>query len=161
MPFGICTEPANVAAGGHSCPFRHRCTGCTYFRTDPSYQPELRAYLAQLLADRERLATAIPALADWARPRRRPLRRGDRRRAPAARANDEVLAGLDDDDRAAVEAAITTIRTQRAQLAVTFPAELAGVVRQNTPVFFPAIELVCTVIQGEDGGVIGGEDVRV
>lgn len=36
VPFGMCTEPTNVAAGGHSCPFRHRCTGCTYFRTDPS-----------------------------------------------------------------------------------------------------------------------------
>ena len=50
------------------------------------------------------------------------------------RASDEVLAGLDDDDRAALEAAITTIRTQRAQLAVDFPAELAGVVRSPTTV---------------------------
>ncbi|HEY4992461.1 MAG TPA: hypothetical protein VII33_10305 [Nakamurella sp.] len=45
----ICTEPTNVAAGGHSCLFRHRCT---YFRSDPSYTPELHAYLAQLLAGR-------------------------------------------------------------------------------------------------------------
>ena len=33
VPFGICTEPANVAASGQSCPFRHRCLGCEYFRT--------------------------------------------------------------------------------------------------------------------------------
>ncbi|HUY46001.1 MAG TPA: hypothetical protein VMV92_09785, partial [Streptosporangiaceae bacterium] len=39
VPFGICTEPGNVSAGGGSCPFRHRCFGCEYFRTDPSYQP--------------------------------------------------------------------------------------------------------------------------
>ena len=141
VPFGICTEPANIAAGGHSCPFRHRCTGCTYFRTDPSFTPELRGYLAQLLADRERIATAIPALAEWARRDAAPSDEEIDAVRRLLRASDEVLAGLDDDDRAAVEAAITTIRTQRAQLAVTFPAELAGVVRQNTPVFFPAIEL--------------------
>ena len=51
-----------------------------------------------------------------------------------------MLAGLDDGDRAALEAAIATIRTQQAQLAVNFPAELTDVVRQNTPVFFPTIE---------------------
>src|SRR5487761_1890793 len=67
VPFGICTEPTNVTAGGQSCPFRHRCLGCSYFRTDPSYRPELRAYLGELLADRERLAAAVPELAAWAR----------------------------------------------------------------------------------------------
>jgi len=35
---------------GSPCPFRHRCLGCTYSSTDPSYQPELRAYLGELLA---------------------------------------------------------------------------------------------------------------
>jgi integrase len=140
VPFGICTEPTNVAAGGHSCPFGHRCTGCEYFRTDPSYTPELRGYLTQLLADRERLATAIPALTEWARRDAAPSDEEIDAVRRLLRASDEVLAGLDDDDRAALEAAITTIRTQRAQLAVDFPAELAGVVRQNTPVFFPTIE---------------------
>ena len=56
------------------------------------------------------------------------------------RANDEVIAALDEQDRAAARAAITTIRTQRAQLAVSFPAELTSTVAQNTPVFFPTIE---------------------
>lgn len=55
-----------------------------------------------------------------------------------------MITGLDEDDRAAAQAAITTIRTQRAQLAVSFPAELAGVVRQHPPVFFPTIELAAT-----------------
>ena len=140
MPFGTCTEPTNVAAGGHSCPFRHRCTGCTYFRTDPSYTPELRSYLAQLLADRERLATAVPALAEWARRDAAPSDAEIDAVRRLLRANDEVLTGIDDDDRAALDAAIAIIRTQRAQLAVTFPAELAGVVHQNAPVFFPTIE---------------------
>jgi len=144
VPYGICTEPANVAADGHSCPFRHRCTGCEYFRTDPSYTPELRGYLAQLLADRERLAVAVPALADWARRDAAPSEEEIDAVRRLLRANDEVITGLDDDDRAAVQAAITTIRTQRAQLDVSFPAELAGVVRQNPPVFFPTIERAAT-----------------
>ena len=140
VPFGICTEPSNVTAGGHSCPFRHRCTGCEYFRTDPSYAPELRGYLARLLADRERLAAAVPALAEWARRDAAPSEEEIDAVRRLLRASDEVIAGLDDDDRAAVQAAIATIRDQRAQLTVSFPAELAGVVRQNTPVFFPTIE---------------------
>ena len=144
VPFGVCTEPANVDAGGHSCPFRHRCTGCEYFRTDPSYTPELRGYLAQLLTDRERLTTAVPALADWARRDAAPSEEEIDAVRRLLRANDEVITGLDDDDRAAVQAAITTIRTQRAQLDVSFPAELAGVVRQNPPVFFPTIERAAT-----------------
>ena len=119
----------------------HRLDTEDHFRTDPSFTPELRGYLAQLLADRERLATAIPALADWARRDAAPSDEEIDAVRRLLRASNEVLAGLDDDDRAAVETAITTIRTQRAQLAVTFPAELAGVIRQNTPVFFPAIEL--------------------
>ena len=56
------------------------------------------------------------------------------------RANDEVLTGLPADDRAAVEAAIAAIRTQRAALDITFPAELRGLARPHQPVFFPTIE---------------------
>ena len=140
VPFGICTEPSNVTAGGHSCPFRHRCTGCTYFRTDPSYTPELRGYLAQLLADRERLAAAVPALADWARADAAPSDAEIDAVRQLLRANDEVLTGLHADDRAAVEEAIAAIRTQRAALDITFPAELRGLTRPPQPVFFPTIE---------------------
>lgn len=67
VPFSICTEPADVAADGQGCPFRHRCPGCRHFRTEPSYTPELRGYLTRLLADHERLSAAVPALAEWAR----------------------------------------------------------------------------------------------
>ena len=45
VPFGICTEPTNVKAHGQVCPFRHQCLGCSYFRSDPSFLPELRSYL--------------------------------------------------------------------------------------------------------------------
>ncbi|MFD3546080.1 hypothetical protein ACFWUW_10775 [Streptomyces sp. NPDC058655] len=66
VPFGTCAEPSNVKAGGHACPFRFRCLGCDHFRTDPSYLPDLRAYLDTLLRNRERLAAA-GELDDWAR----------------------------------------------------------------------------------------------
>lgn len=140
VPFGICTEPANVAAEGRSCPFRHRCLGCEYFRTDPSYQPELSTYLAQLLADRERLAGALPQLADWARRDAGPSEEEIEAVRRLLRANDEALRALDDDDRAAVEQAISTMRKQRATLQTTFPVELRGIVAQPTPALFPTIE---------------------
>jgi hypothetical protein len=140
VPFGICTEPTNVAGGGHSCPFRHRCTGCTYFRTDPSYTPELHAYLAQLLTDAERLTATIPALADWARADAAPSQEHIDSVRRLLRANDEILTALDEKDRAAVEEAITAIRTQRASLNTTFPIELRGLTSPNPPVFFPTIE---------------------
>ncbi|MFE9484728.1 hypothetical protein ACFYNM_39880 [Streptomyces spororaveus] len=55
VPYGVCQEPSNVAAGGQSCPIRFRCVGCDHFRTDVSYLPDLQAYLADLLRSRERL----------------------------------------------------------------------------------------------------------
>lgn len=140
VPFGICTEPTNVAADGGSCPFRHRCMGCEYFRTDPSFQPELSAYLTQLLVDRERLAGALPALADWARRDAAPSEEEIEAVRRLLRANDEALAALDDDDCAAVEHAISTMRKQRATLQTTFPVELRGIVAQPAPALFPTIE---------------------
>ncbi|MEV0131434.1 site-specific integrase [Dactylosporangium sp. NPDC050688] len=32
VPYGSCSEPANVAAGGQDCPVRFRCVGCSHFR---------------------------------------------------------------------------------------------------------------------------------
>jgi integrase len=52
VPFGVCSEPSNVKAGGGACPFRFRCLGCGHFRSDPSYLPELRDYLDTLLPAR-------------------------------------------------------------------------------------------------------------
>jgi hypothetical protein len=142
VPFGICTEPTNVAAEGGSCPFRHRCVGCEYFRTDPSYQPELSAYLAQLLADRERLAAALPQLAEWARSDAAPSEEEIDAVRRLIVANDEALASLDDDDRRAVESAVATVRRARAAMNTTFPIHLRGLTRQATPSLFPTIERV-------------------
>lgn len=66
VPFGTCSEPSNVAAGGGACPLRFRCVGCDHFSTDVSYLLELRAYLDGLLRQREKLRSMTEA-DDWAR----------------------------------------------------------------------------------------------
>lgn len=53
VPFGNCAEPANVKAGGQSCPIRFQCAGCGYYRPDPSYIPAIEQHLTTLRADRE------------------------------------------------------------------------------------------------------------
>ena len=62
VPFGNCTEPSNVNAGGGSCPIRFQCAGCGFYRPDPSYLPALEQHIASLRADRE-TAIAIGAAA--------------------------------------------------------------------------------------------------
>ncbi|MFE5580205.1 tyrosine-type recombinase/integrase [Kitasatospora sp. NPDC056531] len=60
VPFGNCTEPSNVKAGGKSCPLRFQCAGCGFYRPDPSYLPAIEEHLNSLRADRE-TATAMDA----------------------------------------------------------------------------------------------------
>ncbi|MFD1541757.1 tyrosine-type recombinase/integrase [Nonomuraea guangzhouensis] len=54
VPYGRCTEPANVRAGGSACAIRFQCAACQFFRADPSYLPEMEQHVMQLRADRER-----------------------------------------------------------------------------------------------------------
>ena len=67
VPYGTCTEPSNVQAGGGACPIRFRCAGCDHFRTNVAFLPDLQAYLQDLLRTRERLAAAINGVDEWAR----------------------------------------------------------------------------------------------
>ncbi len=55
-PFGNCLEPTNVKAGGGACPIRFQCSGCGYYRADPSYIPAIEDHVQALRADRERAA---------------------------------------------------------------------------------------------------------
>ena len=64
VPFGVCSEPSNVKAGGGSCPFRFRRLRPL---PDVSYLPDLTAYLDDLLRTRERLLAAATGLDEWAR----------------------------------------------------------------------------------------------
>ncbi|MEW1920754.1 tyrosine-type recombinase/integrase [Pseudarthrobacter oxydans] len=51
VPFGNCTEPTNIKAGGKACPARFQCGGCTFFRSDPSHLPDLNAHLDRMKED--------------------------------------------------------------------------------------------------------------
>lgn len=53
VPFGNCTEPSNVKAGGGACPIRFQCAGCGFYRPDPSYLPAIEEHIHSLKADRE------------------------------------------------------------------------------------------------------------
>jgi integrase len=60
VPYGGCTEPSNVKAGGQACPIRFQCAGCGFYRPDPSYLPAIEQHINELRADRE-TALAIGA----------------------------------------------------------------------------------------------------
>lgn len=62
VPFGNCIEPSNVAAGGQKCPIRFQCSGCHFYRPDPSYIPAIEEHIADLRANREH---AIANSEDW------------------------------------------------------------------------------------------------
>ncbi len=114
VPYGRCTEPSNVQAGGGACPVRFRCAGCDHFRTDVSYLPDLTAHLDDLLRTRERLAAAIDGVDDWARADATPSQQEITRiRRLIARINGD-LDQASDIDRAAIAEAVTVIRRHRA-----------------------------------------------
>jgi integrase len=114
VPYGRCTEPSNVQAGGGACPVRFRCAGCDHFRTDVSYLPDLTAHLDDLLRTRERLAAAIDGVDDWARVDATPSQQEITRiRRLITRINGD-LDQTSDLDRAAIDEAVTVIRRHRA-----------------------------------------------
>ncbi|MGH9622570.1 MAG: hypothetical protein ACRD45_23040, partial [Bryobacteraceae bacterium] len=120
VPFGVCTEPTNVAAGGGSCPFRFRCVGCEHFRTDVSYLPDLQAYLDDLLRNRERLL-ATTEIDDWARAEAMPSENEIKRiRTLIARVK-AGLDGLSEAERASIDGAIEVVRHHRA-VSIAMPA---------------------------------------
>ncbi|MFC8718049.1 tyrosine-type recombinase/integrase [Kitasatospora sp. NPDC057198] len=120
VPFGMCTEPSNVKAGGQACPFKYTCLGCGHFRSDPSYLPELKSYLQQLLADRERITAAIE-LPDWARAKLMPpSEQVDQLRALIRRIETD-LDRLSDADRHQIQHAITALRGARQRVDLGMP----------------------------------------
>ncbi|MGY2744960.1 hypothetical protein [Arthrobacter sp. UYCu723] len=112
VPFGLCTEPSNVQAGGNACPYRFRCVGCDHFRTDVSYLPDLQAHLDDLLRNREKLL-ATQDLEEWARTEALPSENEITR---IRRLISKVEAGLDQlapADRTEIEQAVTIVRRHR------------------------------------------------
>ncbi|TQC40119.1 hypothetical protein EEB14_56405 [Rhodococcus sp. WS4] len=120
VPFGICTEPSNVQAGGGSCPFRFRCLGCGHFRSDPSYLPELQDYLDTLLRDRERVRAATE-LDDWARDEAVPSEAEITRLRQLIRRVQHDLDALTEDERGQIEEAVRVVRRTRQTVHLGLP----------------------------------------
>jgi len=121
VPFGACSEPSNVKAGGQSCPFRLRCLGCGHFRTDPSYLPELRGYLDSLLQSRERIRAATD-LDDWARADAMPSGEEITRLRQLIRRAERDLSHLGEADRRQITQAVDTVRASRRAVHLGMPA---------------------------------------
>jgi integrase len=114
VPYGTCTEPANVKAGGGACPVRFRCAGCDHFRTTIAYLPDLQAHLDDLLRTRERLAAAIDGVDDWARADATPTREEITRIRRLINRIKSDAADLDDTERARIDEAVAIVRRHRA-----------------------------------------------
>ena len=120
VPFGICTEPSNVKAGGHACPFRFRCVGCGHFRSDPSYLPELRGYLDLLLRNRERVRAAAE-LEEWARAEAMPSDEETSRLRALIRRAETDLEQLSEQERRQIDEACRVVRTTRQTVHLGMP----------------------------------------
>jgi BMFP domain-containing protein YqiC len=126
VPFGNCTEPSNVKAGGGACPIRFQCAGCGFYRPDPSYLPALEQHLTSLRADFETaramdaagyvlasLSAEIDAFAAVAQTMRRKLAELD----PAQRAEVEEASQILRRTRAARTLPLTDITSRPAETA--------------------------------------------
>ena len=109
VPFGNCTEPSNVKAGGGSCPIRFQCSGCTFYRPDPSYLPAIEDHVRGLKSDRE-TADAIGA-ADFVLTNIEAQIDSFQEVATTMR---DQLAALPDDERQQIEEASKILRKARA-----------------------------------------------
>jgi site-specific recombinase XerD len=114
VPYGTCTQPANVQAGGGACPVRFRCAGCDHFRTDVSHLPDLAGYLDDLLRTRERLAASIDGVDEWARADAMPAAEEIRRVRHLVSQIKGDIARLDAGQRAKIDEAVGVVRRHRA-----------------------------------------------
>ncbi|MGH3288994.1 MAG: tyrosine-type recombinase/integrase [Streptosporangiaceae bacterium] len=114
VPYGRCSEPSNVQAGGSACPVRFRCAGCDHFRTDVSYLPDLTAYLDDLLRTRERLTAAIDGVDEWARADATPAQEEITRIRRLISQIKGDIAQLPGAERARIDEAVAVIRKHRA-----------------------------------------------
>ncbi len=139
VPLGHCVEPHNVKALGSACPFSHQCLGCVHFRTDPSYLPDLYAYLEQLLDARERLNAAVPQLRDWAREKAVPNDAEIKAVRNLIRSNEGLLAELEPGERRKLEELFAALRAARAQAENRLAIHEVGAIAQPEPTFSPPL----------------------
>jgi len=112
VPYGTCSEPSNVQAGGTACPYRFRCAGCDHFRTDISYLPDLHAYLDDLLRNRERVLAAA-GIDQWARAEAAPSQEEITRIRQLITRVENGLDDLTDAEREQVSQAVAIVRRHR------------------------------------------------
>ena len=112
VPYGTCSEPSNVQAGGNACPYRFRCAGCDHFRTDVSYLPDLHAYLDDLLRNRERVLAAA-GVDQWALAEALPSQEEISRIRQLITRIENGLDDLTDAEREQVSQAVTIVRRHR------------------------------------------------
>lgn len=120
VPFGVCTEPSNVKAGGHACPYKYSCIGCGHFRSDASYLPELKSYLQQLLADRERILAATD-VQEWVRAKATPSDEEIAQLRGLIRLVEDDLDQLSPADQQRIQEAIDVIRSARQKVSLGMP----------------------------------------
>jgi hypothetical protein len=121
VPFGVCSEPSNVKAGGGACPFRFRCLGCGHFRSDPSYLPELRDYLDTLLQTKERIRSARD-LDEWAKAEAMLSDEEITRLRQLIRRAERDLSQLSEADRRQITRAVDVVRAARRTVHLGMPA---------------------------------------
>ena len=112
VPYGTCSEPSNVQAGGTACPYRFRCAGCGHFRTDVSYLPDLHAYLDDLLRNRERVLAAA-GVDQWALAEALPSQEEISRIRQLITRIENGLDDLTDAEREQVSQAVAIVRRHR------------------------------------------------
>ena len=106
--YGNCTEPSNVKSGGKSCPIRFQCSGCGFYRPDPSYLASIEHQQAQLRADRA--VARAGDIASWV------LDNLDEQIASYDRIADTMrtqLTAMPAPERQAIESACTDLRKAR------------------------------------------------
>jgi hypothetical protein len=121
VPYGGCTEPSNIKAGGKACPIRFQCAGCGFYRPDPSYLPAIEQHINELRADRE-TARAMDTASFVLTAMTEEITAYD---AVAATMRTR-LAALPASDRAEVEHSSSMLRKIRAGAAITLPLTIVN-----------------------------------
>ena len=134
VPYGTCTEPTNVKAGGGACPVRFRCVGCDHFRTTIAFLPDLQAYLDDLLRTRERLTAAIDGVDDWARADAIPTEEEITRIRRLINRIKGDIAELDDTEQAQIDEAVAIVRRHRAAHAVPLGMPILAATSPASPI---------------------------
>ncbi|MGO4145630.1 hypothetical protein AB4Y77_11140 [Paenarthrobacter sp. YAF11_1] len=129
-----------------------RCLGCSHFRTDPSYLPDLREYLTQLLVSRERLNTEAGIVESLALEAAKPRPEENERVRHLIKRSEEVLANLTHKERDEIDGYISQLRRSRGFMSIAVPLPLSKTVHDSDPDLAPAALKANALPAGRAGG---------